>query len=504
MAIATVNPATAEVVAIFEPFSAAAIKEKVRLAAETFQMFRHTSFAGRAEIVLRVAEILESEKEKFSHLITTEMGKPIRSSRSEIEKSLQLCRYYAGESERLLADEYILTDAQASYIRCEPLGPVLAVMPWNFPFWQVIRVAAPAIMAGNVVLLKHASNVPQCALALESVFQSAGAVRGLFQALLVDSSCVASLIAEPEVAAVWLTGSDTAGSSVGAQAGAQIKKSVLELGGSDPFIVMPSADVAKAVRTGVTARTLNSGQSCVSAKRFIIAAEVYEEFERAFIEQMKCLQVGDPLDEATQVGPLASREALRKLEAQIDISVSAGARVLLGGCRVGHRGFYYAPTVLTELVPSASTYNEEFFGPVAVLFCAQDIDEAIRLANDTPFGLGASVWTNDELQCARLAREIEAGTVVVNGLVASDARFPFGGVKRSGYGRELGVYGLREFVNLKTVHIQDWCSPETMEAAGASTCASPVLAETEQRPVRRVSASFECIINNTASGRSAE
>jgi succinate-semialdehyde dehydrogenase / glutarate-semialdehyde dehydrogenase len=461
MAIATVNPATAETLAIFEPLSEAETKQKLRLAAEVFRSFRDSSFAERARILLRVAEILETEREEFSRLITTEMGKPIRSSRSEIEKSMRLCRYYAAEAERLLADEHVLTDAQKSYIRCEPLGPILAVMPWNFPFWQVIRVAAPAIMAGNVVLLKHASNVPQCALAIENVFQSAGPVKGLFQTLLVDPSRVAALIAEPEVAAVWLTGSDAAGSSVGAQAGAQIKKSVLELGGSDPFVVMPSADVAKAVKTGVMARTLNSGQSCVSAKRFIIAEEVYEEFERAFIRQMQCLRVGDPFDEDTQIGPLASREALRKLEGQIDISVSAGARVLLGGRRVGQRGFYYAPTVLTELAPSASTYTEEFFGPVAILFSAGNIDDAIRLANDTPFGLGASVWTNDEEECARLVREIEAGTVVVNGLVASDARLPFGGVKRSGYGRELGVYGLREFVNLKTVRIQDWCPPQT-------------------------------------------
>ena len=465
MAIATVNPATAEILALFDPLSEAATKEKVRRAAETFRIFRHTSFAERAGILLRVAGILETQREEFSQLITIEMGKPIRSSRSEIEKSVKLCRYYAAEAEHLLADEHIPTDAQRSYIRCEPLGPILAVMPWNFPFWQVIRVAAPAIMAGNVVLLKHASNVPQCALAIENVFLAAGPVRGLFQTLLVDSSRVAALIAEPEVAAVWLTGSDVAGSSVGAQAGAQIKKSVLELGGSDPFVVMPSADVVKAVKTGVMARTLNSGQSCVSAKRFIIAEEVYEEFERAFIQEMKCLRVGDPFDETTQIGPLASREARRKLEAQIDTCVSAGARVLLGGHRVGERGFYYAPTVLKELTPCASTYTEEFFGPVAILFRAGNIDDAIRLANDTPFGLGASVWTNDEDECARFVREIEAGTVVVNGLVASDVRFPFGGVKRSGYGRELGEYGLREFVNLKTIRIQDWC-PQTTRAAG--------------------------------------
>ena len=466
MAIATVNPATGETLAIFQPLSDAATKEKVRLAAETFRTFRRTSFSERAGILLRVAEILETKREDFSRLITTEMGKPIRSSRSEIEKSLRLCRYYAAEAERLLADEHIHTDAQRSYISCEPLGPVLAVMPWNFPFWQVIRMAAPAIMAGNVVLLKHASNVPQCALAIESIFQSAGSLRGLLQTLFVSSSKIAALIAEREIAAVWLTGSDAAGSAVGAYAGAQIKKSVLELGGSDPFVVMPSADVAEAVKTAVIARTQNSGQSCVSAKRFIIVAEVYEEFERAFIEEMKCLRVGDPFDEATQIGPLASCEALRKLEAQIDGSVSAGARVLLGGRRLGRRGFYYAPTVLTELPPSASTYAEEFFGPVAILFRARNIDDAIRIANDTPFGLGASVWTNDEEECARFVREIEAGTVVVNGLVASDARFPFGGVKRSGYGRELGVYGLREFVNLKTIRIEKFVSAANQASSG--------------------------------------
>ena len=466
MSTATVNPATEEILAIFEPLSAAATKAKLRLAAQTFSTFRHTSFSERAGILFRVAEILEADGEEFSRLITTEMGKPIRSSRSEIEKSLRLCRYYAAEAERLLAEEHIFTDAERSYIRCEPLGPVLAVMPWNFPFWQVIRMAAPAIMAGNVVLLKHASNVPQCALAIERIFQASASERGLFQTLLVGSSKVAALIAEPEVAAVWLTGSDAAGSAVGGQAGAQIKKSVLELGGSDPFIVMPSADLAQAVRTGVIARTGNSGQSCVSAKRFIIAEEVYEEFEQAFIEEMKCLRVGDPFEEATQIGPLASREALRKLEAQIDASIAAGARVLLGGHRVGQRGFYYAPTVLTKLPPSASTYNEEFFGPVAVLFRARNIDDAIRLANDTPFGLGASVWTNDEDECARFVSEIEAGTVIVNGLVASDVRFPFGGVKRSGYGRELGAYGLREFVNLKTVRIQNWWSAASAGCTG--------------------------------------
>jgi succinate-semialdehyde dehydrogenase/glutarate-semialdehyde dehydrogenase len=335
---------------------------------------------------------------------------------------------------------------------------VLALMPWNFPFWQVIRVAAPAIMAGNVLLVKHAPNVPQCALALERVFRLAGAAMGVFQTLLVESSTVASLIADSRVAAVWLTGSDTAGSAVGAQAGAQIKKSVLELGGSDPFIVMPSAELSEAVRTAVKARLLNSGQSCVAAKRFIIADEVYEEFERAFVDRMSRVRVGDPFDETTEVGPLATRAALTKLEAQVNALVSDGASLLLGGHRLDRRGFYYAPTVLAEVSNNGVVAREELFGPVALLFRARNLDDAIRLANDTPFGLGASVWTNDEAECVRFVEDIQAGTVVVNGMVASDARFPFGGVKRSGYGRELGAHGLREFVNLKTVRIQSWWS----------------------------------------------
>jgi succinate-semialdehyde dehydrogenase/glutarate-semialdehyde dehydrogenase len=465
MAIATINPATEEVLARFDPLSEVEIEEKLGLAAEAFRCFRYTSFAERAQILLRVADVLEAEHEQLSSLITTEMGKPIRSALNEIEKSRRLCRYYAREAERVLADEEIFSGAHSSYIRCEPLGAVLAVMPWNFPIWQVIRVAAPAIMAGNVVLVKHAPNVPQCALALERIFRLAGAPTGLFQILLIESSAVASVIAEPRVAAVWLTGSDTAGSAVGAQAGAQIKKSVLELGGSDPFIVMPSAELPEAVRTAVKARMLNSGQSCVAAKRFIIADEVYEDFECSFVEQMKRLRVGDPFAETTEVGPLATCEALTKLEAQVNALVSAGARLLLGGYRLDRRGFYYAPTVLSEISNSTSVAHEELFGPVALLFRAQNLADAIRIANDTPFGLGASVWTNNEAECVRFVEEIQAGTVVVNGMVASDARFPFGGVKRSGYGRELGACGLREFVNLKTVRIQEiFCHKEAQEA----------------------------------------
>lgn len=458
MTIATVNPATAEILASFEPLSDAEIDQKLEAAAEASRAARYTSFRERARILLRVAAILKAESEQFSRLITTEMGKPIRSAMDEIEKSRRLCCYYAEEAERLLADEEIPTDSYSSYIRCEPLGTVLAVMPWNFPFWQVIRVAAPAIMAGNVVLVKHAPSVPQCALALERIFRLAGAAAGVFQVLLVEWPKVASLIADPRVAAVWLTGSDTAGSAVGAQAGAQIKKSVLELGGNDPFIVMPSADLTKAVSAAVKARMLNSGQSCVAAKRIIVTEEVYEQFERLFVEQMKRLRIGDPFDATTEVGPLATREALTKLETQVSTLLSAGARCLLGGHRLDRRGFYYAPTVIADIDNADATHREEIFGPVALLFRARNLADSIRLANDTPFGLGASVWTNDEAECERCVRDIQAGTVVVNGIVASDVRFPFGGVKRSGYGRELGAHGLREFVNLKTIRIQNWSS----------------------------------------------
>ncbi|HYY56036.1 MAG TPA: NAD-dependent succinate-semialdehyde dehydrogenase, partial [Pyrinomonadaceae bacterium] len=397
-------------------------------------------------------------------LITTEMGKPIQAARKEIEKSARVCRYYAAASAAFLTDESVPTAAHASYVRYEPLGPLLAVMPWNFPCWQVIRVAAPALMAGNVVLLKHASNVPQCALVLEELFRRAGFPAGAFQTLLIDAEEVARVIADRRVAAVTLTGSEAAGSRVASQAGKHIKKSVLELGGSDPFIVMPSADVEEAVKTGVRARTVNNGQACVAAKRFIIAEEIYQEFERRFVAGMERLCVGDPFDEAIEIGPLATERALRDLDAQVQSLVEAGARLVLGGHRLSRPGFYYAPSVLTEIPRSAPAYGEELFGPVALLFRARDIEEAIRLANDTTFGLAASAWTNREAERARFVEEIEAGSVFINGMVASDPRLPFGGVKRSGYGRELGAQGLREFVNVKTVWIQDWRAPRDSHA----------------------------------------
>ncbi|HEV2915087.1 MAG TPA: NAD-dependent succinate-semialdehyde dehydrogenase [Pyrinomonadaceae bacterium] len=460
MAIATINPATAELLKSFEPLSAALIEEKLGLAAETFRAYRRTPLPARACMLLRVAALLEAEKDRFSRLITTEMGKPVRASAREIEKSARLCRYYAKESAAFLAEECVPTGAHKSYVRYEPIGPVLAVMPWNFPFWQVIRVAAPALMAGNVVLLKHASNVPQCALALEELFRRARFPQGAFQTLLTGSEEVARVIADPRIAAVTLTGSEPAGSSVASCAGKHIKKSVLELGGSDPFIVMPSADVEEASKAAVRARTVNSGQSCVAAKRFIIAEEIYDEFERRFVEGMERLRVGDPLDEATEVGPLATEGALCELDAQVQSLLAAGARLLMGGRRLSRPGFYYAPSVLTEIPRSAPAYREELFGPVALLFRARDLEEAIRLANDTPFGLAASAWTNTETERARFIEEIEAGSVFINGMVASDPRLPFGGVKRSGYGRELGAQGLREYVNAKTIWIENWYPPK--------------------------------------------
>jgi len=456
MAIATINPTTGELLKSFEQFPCVEIEEKLRLAAETFRAYRRATFDARARMLLRVAGLLEAEKNRFSHLITTEMGKPVRAAANEIEKSARACRYYAQVAAASLADEVIPTVARASYIRYEPLGPVLAVMPWNFPFWQVIRIAAPTLMAGNVMLLKHASNVPQCALAVEELFRRAGFPAGAFQTLLISSEDVASVIADTRVAAITLTGGESAGSHVASCAGRHIKKSVLELGGSDPFIVMPSADLEEAVKIGVKSRTANSGQACVAAKRFIISEEIYEEFERRFIARMESLRVGDPFDETTEIGPLATERALCDLDSQVQASVEAGARLILGGRRLRRPGFYYAPSVLTQIPRHAPAYSEELFGPVALLFRARDIEEAIRLANDTAFGLGASAWTNEEAESTRFVEEIEAGSVFINGMVASDPSLPFGGVKRSGYGRELGAQGLREFVNAKTVWIQNW------------------------------------------------
>jgi succinate-semialdehyde dehydrogenase/glutarate-semialdehyde dehydrogenase len=454
MPIASVNPATGETIKTFEPLNEAQINEKLQRAAETFQLYRRASFEARQSMMMRAAEILQAEKTDFAQLMTTEMGKPIKGAVGEAEKCALVCRYYAENARQHLADKFVETNAKKSYVRFQPLGPVLAVMPWNFPFWQVFRFAAPALMAGNVGLLKHASNVPQCALAIEDIFRRAGFPEGAFQTLLVGSDAVQRILEDGRVVAATLTGSEPAGRSVAGIAGKQIKKIVLELGGSDPFIVMPSAELEEAVTTAVKARTINNGQSCIAAKRFIVAAEIYDEFERRFVEEMKELRVGDPSDEATEIGPLATEQILKDVDEQVKTSVAAGALVLTGGKKLDRAGNYYEPTVLVNIPPNSPAACEEIFGPVAILFRVRNIAEAIDLANATAFGLGASAWTNDPIEQVRFVEEIEAGSVFINGMVASDPRLPFGGIKNSGYGRELSEVGIREFVNVKTVWIK--------------------------------------------------
>lgn len=454
MPIASINPATGETLKTFEPLTPAEIEAKLQLAASTFTSYRRTSFKQRAVWMNAAATILETRKVELGRIMTTEMGKTYKAALEEAAKCATACRYYAENAAQFLADENAPSSADESYIRYQPLGPVLAVMPWNFPLWQVFRFAAPALMAGNVGLLKHASNVPQCALAIEDIFREAGFPEGVFQTLLVGSDVVEKLLDDPRIKAATLTGSEPAGSKVAARAGQRIKKTVLELGGSDPFIVMPSADLEAAAKTAVTARVLNNGQSCIAAKRFIVHREIAGEFERLFVQKMQALKVGDPMEETTDVGPLATPDILDSLEKQVAESVAAGARVLCGGARLPGRGNYYLPTILTDIPETAPAYAEETFGPVASLFVVDDIEAALQLANATEFGLGSSVWTNDEVEGARFIDEIDAGCVFVNGMVASDPRLPFGGVKQSGYGRELGVFGIREFVNVKTVWIK--------------------------------------------------
>jgi succinate-semialdehyde dehydrogenase/glutarate-semialdehyde dehydrogenase len=453
MAIATINPATGETLLTCEPLSSAEIEQKLQLAVATFEAERETAFSERARRMRKAADILERDKEKFAHLMTLEMGKPYKAAIAEAVKCTTACRYYAENAEKILADEVIETGAKKSFVRYRPIGPILAVMPWNYPFWQVIRFAAPALMAGNVGLLKHASNVPQCAVAIEKLFLDAGFPAGAFQTLLIGSQQVDAVINDPRVVAATLTGSEQAGIEVGIAAAKRIKKVVLELGGSDPFIVMPSADLDAAVATGVDARTLNNGQSCIAAKRFIVADSIADEFQRKFVARMKNLRVGDPFDVKTELGPLATASAVEDLDADVQKTVKAGAKLLTGGHKLDLPGNYYAPTVLIDIPKESPAYREELFGPVASLFRVKDIDEAIRLANDSRFGLGASAWTNDDRERERFINELESGMVFINKMVASDPRIPFGGVKSSGHGRELAANGIREFMNIKTVWI---------------------------------------------------
>ena len=453
MGIASINPATGETLKTFEALTNDQIETKLQLAADTFKNYRHTSFEQRAEIMSKAADILESEKRQLGTIMTTEMGKPLKAAIAEAEKCALVCRYYAENAQKHLADQLVETNAAKSYVRFQPLGPVLAVMPWNFPFWQVFRFAAPALMAGNVGLLKHASNVPQCALAIEDVFRRAGFPEGTFQTLLIGSEAVEAILIDTRVVAATLTGSEPAGRSVAATSGKQIKKTVLELGGSDPFIVMPTANLDKAVETAVKARTINNGQSCIAAKRFIIAKDIYDEFSEKFVQDMQALKIGDPMEETTDIGPLATPQIVNDLAEQVQKAIDSGARVLTGGHRPDRPGNFYEPTVLDNIDLSTPVSCEEIFGPVAMLFRADNLDEAISIANATSFGLGSAAWTNDTSEQSRFIDELDAGSVFINGMVASDPRLPFGGIKNSGYGRELAEFGIREFVNIKTVWI---------------------------------------------------
>lgn len=454
MTIASVNPATGETLETFEAYGEARVSEILARAAATFPRFRQSPFADRAAAMQRVAEMLETNAERYGRILTLEMGKTLKSAIAEVKKCALACGFYAENAERLLADEEARTSASRSYVTYQPLGVILGVMPWNFPFWQVFRFAAPTVMAGNVIVIKHASNVPRSALTIEEIFREAFG-EGVVQTLLIGSEHVARVIDDERVAAVTLTGSEAAGAAVASQAAKQIKKAVLELGGSDPFIVMPSADLAKAVSVAVTARMINNGQSCIAAKRFIVHRSIADEFASRFVGAVSNLVVGDPLDEKTDIGPLATPRIVADLEKQVAGSIRMGARILTGGKRIGARGNFYAPTVISDIPPDAPAYCEELFGPVASLFYVDGVDDAIRIANATEFGLGSSVWTNDPDERMQFIRGIEAGQVFINAMVASDPHVPFGGVKKSGFGRELGVHGIREFVNAKTVWIEE-------------------------------------------------
>lgn len=457
MPIATVNPANGETLKTYEPMGEEELERRLQLAEATFRTYRTTTFAERARLLNKAADLLEEDQQEIGRVMTTEMGKPVKQARAEAAKCAKAMRWYAERAEGLLADEEPaeadVRDSGASRVRVRyrPLGPVLAVMPWNFPLWQVIRFAAPALMAGNVGLLKHASNVPQTALYLEDLFHRAGFKEGCFQTLLVGSGAVDGILRDERVKAATLTGSEPAGRAVAAASGEMIKKTVLELGGSDPFVVMPSADLDRAAQVAVTARVQNNGQSCIAAKRFIVHTDAYDAFAEKFVAGMKALKIGDPLAEDTEVGPLSTEQGRVDLEELVDDAKRSGARVLCGGERPNWPGWYYPPTVLAGITREMRIHREEAFGPVATLYRADDLDEAILIANDSFFGLSSNVWTQDENEVERFARDLEAGGVYVNGMTASHPAFPFGGVKRSGYGRELSGHGIREFCNITTV-----------------------------------------------------
>ena len=469
MVMQSINPATEEVLDSFEELSAQQARQALEQAHDAFRRWRETSFGERAACIQAAARILRDQKSRWAGLITAEMGKPIVEAEAEINKCAWNCDFYAEHAPRFLADEHAETDARESFVAFQPLGVVLAIMPWNFPFWQVFRFAAPALMAGNASVLKHASNVPQCALAIEEIFTQAGFPAGLFKTLLVPGSAVEELIGDPHVAAVTLTGSSEVGEKVASAAGRHLKKQVLELGGSDPFIVLADADLDAAASTAARARNQNSGQSCIAAKRFIVEEPVADAFTEKFAAAVKALEVGDPSRRETNVGPLARGDLRETLIRQVEESVSEGARAVVGGSPLDRKGYFYAPTVLDGVSDEMPAFREETFGPVAAVIRVKDADEAVRIANDTEYGLGSNLWTRDTERAKQLARRIEAGSVFINGMVASDPRLPFGGIKRSGYGRELGAFGIREFTNIQTIVVSD--------GGGSSVSARPVSSE---------------------------
>ena len=449
----SINPYTGEVIEDFAEHTDADVDRALANADAAYRDWRRSRFSHRADVLMKAADEMERRKEELGRIATLEMGKRLKEAVSEVEKCAWVCRYYGEHGERLISDETRDGPAGKNFVAYLPMGPVLAVMPWNFPYWQCLRFAAPAIMAGNVGLLKHASNVSQCALEIEKIFLAAGAPQGVFQTLIVSSKKVEGILKDSRVRAATLTGSEGAGSSVAKTSGSEIKKTVLELGGSDPFIVMPSADIEKAVSVGVTARMQNNGQSCIAAKRFIVHADVYDDYLGRYTEAVEAIELGDPLQDATGMGPLAMKSGVEDLALQIDRSVKAGARLVTGGAAPEGDGFFYAPSILADVPEAAPAYREELFGPCAILFKVSSLDAAIDLANDSEFGLGGSVWTNEPKEQERFIRDLEQDGTHINRMTASDPRLPFGGVKKSGYGRELSSEGIREFMNAKTVTI---------------------------------------------------
>lgn len=453
MSIQSINPATEEILETFEPFSSAQIDEALASAHSAFRSWRETDFAERSALFQRLATYLRRHKTELGRIATLEMGKPLAESEAEVEKCAWNCEYYAENAEKFLADEPITTNATESYVSFEPLGVVLALMPWNYPYWQVIRFAAPALMAGNTAVLKHASNVSRCALEIERVFHECGFPEGVFRTVLVPGAETGKLISDPRIAAVTLTGSEQAGIAVASTSGQHLKKHVLELGGSDAFIVLEDADIDAAAQTAARARFQNTGQSCIAAKRFIVVEAVAEAFERKFVEEAAKLRVGDPFQRETQIGPVARGDLRDELDRQVRETVQMGGRVLLGGKPVAGKGSFYEPTIVTNVTPDMPMFREETFGPAAAVIHARDTEHAIELANNSQFGLGGNLWTRNIELGRKLARRLESGATFLNGMTASDPRLPFGGVKHSGYGRELSIFGIREFVNVQTVWI---------------------------------------------------